>query len=223
MDLFSLDIESLATPENSGYGIVIPNYAVVKVPEVLTHKLDWMYTQLPIQDQLDNGLKVDARTMDFWFNICAQEFPLALCEMQKSFTLTSPSVLLSSKGAKFDTTNIPLALHKFLGEPSSSTKVFGNGCHFDCSILQDNHRVMFNDGSLWHYSSPNNVRTLRLLMSEDDELEMKEATQLHLDLFCEEVDEMGLLYPLCLHNPLYDAAKEALYISFMMQKFSNNA
>jgi len=223
MNLFCLDIESLATPENSGYGIVVPNYAIVQIPEVLTHDMPWMYVQLPIQDQLDNGLKMDARTLDFWFNICAQQFPLALCEMQKSFNIQTPTIHLSTNDEPLEVSNVPSALAKFIGQPSMETKVFGNGCHFDCSILQENHRVMFNNGTLWHYSSPNNVRTLRLLMSEQDELEMKEAVQPHLDAFCDSVNEKEIMFPLCLHNPLFDAAKEALFTSYMMEKFKTKA
>jgi hypothetical protein len=217
MKMFTIDIESLATPENSGYNIVIPNYAVVRIPEVLTHEMEWLYVQLPIQDQLDLGLKVDARTMDFWFNACAQEFPLALCEMQKSFQLTSP-VALCSDGAKLSQ-NIPSVLKWFLhdaAEPRFSTKIFGNGCNFDCSILQENHRVMFGDGNLWNYASPQNVRTLRMLLTKNEEAEMKEAIQPHLDLFVEDIDSMNLMYPLCLHNPLYDAAKESLMTRYML-------
>lgn len=218
MNLFSLDIETLGTPENSGYGIVIPNYAIVKIPDELTSDLDWLYVQIPIQDQIDNGLKMDASTMNFWFNICAQEFPLALCEMQKSFKLNSPKILYSN-GESYETSNIPLAIKKFLHgqqEPQFNTKVFGNGCNFDCSILQENHRVMFGDGNLWQYAAPNNVRSLRLLLSKEDEELMKDTIEPYLNRFCDSIDETELMFDLCLHNPLFDAAKEALFVTYIM-------
>lgn len=218
MSMCTIDIETLATPENSGYNIVIPNYAVVRIPEVLTHEMDWLYIQLPIQEQLDLGLKVDARTMDFWFNACAQEFPLALCEMQKSFNLERPTAFRGD-GTVYESTNIPSILKWFLhgsDEPKFSTKVFGNGCHFDCSILQENHRVMFGEGTLWNYTSPQNVRTLRMLLSKDEEEAMKEAIQPHLDAFVDEVDSLDIMFPLCLHNPVFDAAKESLMTRYML-------
>lgn len=216
-----LDIETLATPENSGYAIVVPNYAVVKIPEDLTSDLEWMYVQLPIQEQLDVGLKTDSKTMNFWFNICAQEFPLSLCEMQKSFMLVNPIVTINGKIID-NTNNVPYLLKSFMNDNSSgsnykSTKVYGNGCNFDCSILQENHRLLFGDANLWIYSSPNNVRTLRLLLSEEEEEQMKNEVQPFLDKFCENIDDTDIMYNLCLHNPLYDAAKEALYTSFMLK------
>ncbi|AQW88865.1 putative metallopeptidase [Erwinia phage pEa_SNUABM_50] len=214
---FCLDIETLATPEQSGYGIVIPNYAIVKIPEVLTSELEWMYVQLPIQEQLDLGLKTDAPTMNFWFNICAQEFPLALCEMQKSFTLKNSKVIIN--GEDVDSHNIPLMLRNFLhgsDKIDNKVKVFGNGCHFDCSILQENHRVLFGEGNLWHYSAPNNIRTLRLLLSEQEEQDMKEAVEPVLEQFCQAMDEQGYTYDLCLHNPIFDAAKEALFATYIL-------
>jgi hypothetical protein len=138
--------------------------------------------------------------------------------MQKSFKLQSP-VALHSNGTIYDSPNIPNILKWFLhnsDEPKFNTKVFGNGCHFDCSILQENHRVMFGDGKLWIYSSPQNVRTLRMLLSKEEETAMKEAIQPHLDAFVEEVDSLDIMFPLCLHNPVYDAAKESLMTRYML-------
>ncbi|AFC21787.1 putative metallopeptidase [Cronobacter phage vB_CsaM_GAP32] len=218
LNLFSLDIETLATPEKSGYGIVVPNYAIVRIPEVLTANLDWLYIQLPIQEQLDAGLKVDASTMNFWFDICAQEFPLALCEMQKSFKLDRVQAMRSD-GTVYQGTNIPSILKGFMGFDGTnkmSTKVFGNGCNFDCSILQENHRVMFGEGDLWHYASPNNVRTLRLLLTKEEDEKMHEEVQPYLDEFCDKVNESEIMFELCLHNPLFDAAKEALFVTYIM-------
>ncbi|EBS4516437.1 hypothetical protein DQT32_03275 [Salmonella enterica subsp. enterica serovar Braenderup] len=218
MSNFCLDIETLATPETSGYSLVIPNYAIVKIPEVLTSDLEWLYVQLPIQDQLDVGLKVDANTMNFWFDVCAQEFPLALCEMQKSFKLDKVQALRSD-GTIFQSTNIPSILRGFMefdGTHNMNTKIYGNGCHFDCSILQENHRVLFGDASLWHYASPNNVRTLRLLLTKEEDEQMKEDVQPFLDAFCEKVNELDFMYNLCLHNPVYDAAKEALFVTYIL-------
>ncbi|SOK58615.1 hypothetical protein [Yersinia phage fHe-Yen9-04] len=217
MKSYCLDIETLATPELSGYSIVIPNYAIVKIPEVLTSDLEWMYVQLPIQDQLDVSLKTDAPTMNFWFNICAQEFPLSLCEMQKSFTLKNPKIIIN--GEESDSLNVPLMLKTFIHgseKIDNNVKVYGNGCHFDCSILQDNHRILFGEGNLWHYSAPNNIRTLRLLLNEQQEEDMKEAVLPVLEKFCSSFNEQGYTYDLCLHNPIFDAAKEALFASYVL-------
>lgn len=218
MSSFSLDIETLGTPERSGYGIVIPNYAIVKIPEVLTSELEWLYVQLPIQQQLDLGLKVDANTMNFWFDVCAQEFPLALYEMQKSFKLNEP-VISNSHGLLDASVGLSNVIKDFMyGEnnPSASNKIYGNGCNFDCSILQENHRIMYNDANLWHYSSPNNVRTLRLLLTKDEDNEMHEIIEPYLEEFCDSINSMEIMYNLCLHNPLYDAAKEALFITYIL-------
>ncbi len=215
MNLVSLDIETLAVPELTGFGLVVPNYAVVKVPETLTHNLEWTYIKLPVQDQLDVGLKTDARTMNFWFNVCAREFPMALSEMQKSFNLDRPVVIQHDKEPR-KTSNVIPALQQFISPEDKNTKVFGNGCNFDCSILTENHRVLFGEGDLWNYAAPNNIRTLRLLISSEGESLMKEAVQPHLDKFVEEVNARNVMCELQLHNPLYDAAKEALFISFLM-------
>lgn len=214
---FCLDIETLATPEQSGYGIVIPNYAIVKIPEVLTSELEWMYVQLPIQDQLDLGLKMDASAMNFWFNICANEFPIALREIQKSFTLKNSKVIIN--GEYVDSHNIPLMLRNFLhcsDKIDNNIKVFGNGCNFDCSILQENHRVLFGEGNLWHYSSPNNIRTLRLLLNEHEEHDMIEAVNPVLNKFSQTFDKQKHTSELCLHNPIFDAANEALFATYIL-------
>ena len=219
MNGFALDIETLGTPERSGYGIVIPNYAIVKIPDTLTHELEWLYVQLPIQDQLDKGLKTDAKTMDFWFNVCAQEFPLALCEMQKSFTLSNANVIRYDNSKYSSETKITDIIKFFMhnsDKVDNNIKIYGNGCHFDCSILQENHRIMFDDANLWHYSAPNNVRTLRLLLSKEEEEQMKDAVQPYLNAFCDDVNDKEIMFDLCLHNPLFDAAKEALFISYIL-------
>lgn len=75
---------------------------------------------------------------------------------------------------------------------------------------------MFGEGTLWNYTSPQNVRTLRMLLSKEQEEAMKEAIQPHLDAFVEEVDSLDKMFPLCLHNPVFDAAKESLMTRYML-------
>lgn len=218
----AIDIESLAIPENSGYDIVIPNYALVKVPEVPeTYQLDWMYVQMPLQPQIDKGLKMSASCMSFWFDMCAEEYPRALQEMKKSFLLDTVELKLSSQPYVTHKIEDPsIVVNGFLnGEYGEyDGKIWGNGCHFDCSILQANHRIMYNNGNMWKYSAPQNARSLKDLLSDAEREEMDSIVTDYLGRF--EITtrvEHGIVN-LQLHHPLYDAAREALQISYCRQK-----
>lgn len=216
----ALDIESLANPENSGYAVVIPNFAFVTIPDApLTDHLEWMYIQTPIQDQLDEGLKVGAGTMEFWFE-CATEFPGSFAEMRKSFTLEHSVINTNASFVRANTSNIPLAIQQFVyGKSCGITgderpQVFGNGCHFDCSLLQENSRIMYGEADLWHYSSPQNARTLKDRLNEAQRAEMDDIVKSVLsDFVRHSPSDLGVLE---LHHPLYDAAREALQISFCL-------
>ena len=221
---FTLDIETLAKPEISGYNCVIPNYAFVKIPEVLTHELEWMYVQLSVQDQLDVNLVIDASTLLFWSD-CQNDYNDAYNQMIKSYT--EPTKIIRSNSS-FNTwmntnNNIPLAINTFLTTNGtyelSEVEVFGNGCNFDCSILQANHLKLFGNGDLWHYASPQNARTLKGLLNSEAREEMDELVAIHLTAFRDVVNNWyDDIEPLELHNPLYDAAREALQMSYCLSK-----
>ena len=214
--MYCIDIETLSTPEVSGYGIVIPNFAIVKVPEKITDTLEWMYVQIPIQEQLDNGLVLSASGMKFW-NDCKTNFPYAYNEMFKSFSLDVPVVTIDTK--KFECTNIPNAIRDFMNNKNmnADVQIYGNGCHFDCSILQENCRVQFGDGNLWHFRSPQNYRTLKNLIPDEVYSSVKLIIDPVLDNFKDLVLNRTEISKLQLHNPLYDAASEALMIRCMLE------
>lgn len=219
----AVDIESLGNPENSGYAVVIPNYALVRIPDNVRDGIsDWMYAQIPVQDQLDIGLKVGASTLDFWHNDCAKNFPDAHAEMIKSYSLQN--VRIHSNVPYIDKTSMypPYAVKQFLyGEKYDNDydnilpHLYGNGCHFDCSILQENHRVLYGNGEMWHYSSPQNARTLKARINDAQHEEMNELVKTALESFVKTLpDDVGTL---CLHHPLYDAAREALQIAYCIE------
>lgn len=218
----ALDIESLGNPENSGYGVVVPNFAFVEIPDAPeTDHLEYLYIQQPVQDQLDVGLRVGASTMDFWHNLCAKEFPGAHSEMIKSFTLTKPQIHTNAPYICTTVHYIPQVIQQFVygtsqgADSTVSTEVYGNGCHFDCSILQENSRVLFGNADLWHYSSPQNTRTLKNRLNAEQRAEMDDIVQRVLGAFvCNLNGSVGVME---LHHPLYDAAREALQISYCLK------
>lgn len=208
---FSLDIESLSTPEVSGYDIIIPNYAVVQVPEVLTSDLKFVYFKLPFQAQIDSGLKLGAGAMSFWFDMCKNEYPHSLEEVLSTFK-SEHAIKIDNNGMK-EVSNVPYELMKFLG--SLEIEIYGNGCNFDCSVLQANHRLLYGIAELWKYDAPQNARTLKNLLNEAECDEMKDAIKTPLSEFKEHIfNTHGIT--LELHNPLYDAAREALQISYCL-------
>ena len=216
----AIDIESLAVPEESGYDIVIPNYALVVVPEVPeTYELEWMYVQMPIQEQLDKGLKVAASTMSFWFNDCAQNHTRALDEMKKSLTAKTTTVRSSYlNGIELEEENPSYKVSEFINGDSGilDGKIWGNGCHFDCSILQANHRIMYGNAKMWHYSAPQNARSIKDLLSDKQRTEMDTVVTEYLRRFETHTRVMHGMTNLELHHPLYDAAREALQISYCL-------
>lgn len=219
----AIDIESLGNPENSGYQVVIPNYAIVRIPDsVDDSKLEWLYVQMPVQPQLDEGLKVGASTLDFWHNSCATDFPDAHNEMIKSYSLESHVIHTNSKVVNAQSSNLPLVVQQFLYDDSTGkvegTKphLYGNGCHFDCSLLQENHRVMYGNADLWHYSSPQNARTLKDLINDEQRVDMDHRVAESLRMFCRTLDSKKVGF-MDLHHPLYDAAREALQISYCIE------
>lgn len=218
----ALDIESLGNPENSGYAVVVPNFAFVAIPDAPdTDHLEYLYIQQPVQDQLDVGLRVGASTMDFWHNMCAKEFPGSHAEMIKSFTLTKPAIHTNVSYIYPYVHYTPHVIQQFVygnefgADDSISTEVYGNGCHFDCSILQENSRVLYGNADLWHYSSPQNARTLKNRLNEKQRAEMDDIVQRVLGAFVSNMN--GTVGVLELHHPLYDAAREALQISYCLK------
>ncbi|MCU6295013.1 3'-5' exoribonuclease, partial [Escherichia coli] len=93
----------------------------------------------------------------------------------------------------------------------------GNGCNFDCSILQANHLKLLNVGDLWKYDAPENARTLKRLLNEEARTEMDEIVSVQLAKFVKYVEKCGI-NGLELHHPLYDAAREAIQISYCLNK-----
>lgn len=216
----ALDIESLGNPENSGYAVVVPNFAFVAIPDAPdTDHLEYLYIQQPVQDQLDVGLRVGASTMDFWHNMCAKDFPGAHAEMIKSFTLERPVIHTNVSYIRTDAYHIPSIIQQFVHGHYLGTgtgeEVYGNGCHFDCSILQENSRVLYGNADLWHYSAPQNARTLKNRLNEEQRAEMDDIVQRVLGAFISNMN--GTVGVLELHHPLYDAAREALQISYCLK------
>lgn len=218
----ALDIESLGNPENSGYAVVVPNFAFVAIPDAPdTDHLEYLYIQQPVQDQLDLGLRVGASTMDFWHNHCAKECPGAHAEMIKSFTLTKPQIHTNAPYICTTVHYIPNVIQQFVcgtshgDDGTVSTEVYGNGCHFDCSILQENSRILFGNADLWHYSSPQNARTLKNCLNDEQRTEMDDIVQRVLGAFVRNLN--GSVGTMELHHPLYDAAREALQISYCLK------
>lgn len=223
----AIDIETIATPENSGYDVVIPNYAIVVVPDVpQTYDLEWMYVQMPIQEQLNKGLKIDAAAMQFWFDMCAQDYPRSLEEMKKSFPLVQaefrtrnykPTGLRGDRTYTVDDpSNLVECFISNMGDEDG--KLWGNGCHFDCSLLQQNHKVMYGNSTMWHYSAPQNARSLKDLLSVAERNEMDTIVTDYLSRFETTMRVECGLTNLQLHHPLYDAAREALQVSYCRQK-----
>lgn len=222
--LLSLDIESFGVPERSGYNIVVPNYAVVLIPDNPMHLIEsFSYVKLPFQPQVENGLKVDAGSMDFWFNECRKYYPNALNEVTSTFNLKEPEVYQVTKSSRFKSNDV-ISMWKDLryniyGE-EESLEIWGNGCNFDCSILQANHLLQFNKGDLWNYASPQNARSLKRLLSTEEREEMDEIVKKQLLKFTDFAAGHGF-NALELHHPLYDAAREAIQISYCLNKKSS--
>lgn len=219
----SVDIESLGTPENSGYDIIIPNYAAVVVPSKPEHDIrQFVYVKLPYQAQVNAGLKSDAGAMDFWMNTCQKEYPNAYAEVASTMALVAPELYgPNGKSKQIFTSNGIVDFWKDIRFDCYGNEVehsiWGNGCNFDCSILQANHLKLLNVGDLWKYDAPENARTLKRLLNEEARTEMDEIVSVQLAKFVKYVEKCGI-NGLELHHPLYDAAREAIQISYCLNK-----
>lgn len=223
----TLDIETLGIPETAGYGIIIPNFAFVIIPESpITDHLEYLYVQCPIQPQIDEGLSMSASTMQFWFDFCNRKFPGSKDEMMKSFDLDTVQIHSNNKNVNSDSQYLPNVIRQFVYGTSYGDdtevphEVYGNGCNFDCSILQENQRVMYADGKLWAYNAPQNARTLKERLNAEQRKEMNDLVKSTLSAFVSNMgDKLGVLE---LHHPLYDAAREALQISYCLNVLDQN-
>lgn len=224
-----VDIETLTVPERNGYGIVIPNYAFVAVPDKPTDPIrDFMYVIMSVDAQIKKGLKVDGSGMAFWFEQCAKDHPGAMQAMLPSLTSQNTEGFIQLYSDVDRITDQAYggyspcdAIRAFINpyrDNSDSQEVYGNGCNFDCSILQENHRVMFGDSNLWKYSAPQNARTLKNLLSDEEREEMDEIVAVQLPKFTKMAGPRIKHGSMELHHPLYDAAREALQISYCISK-----
>ncbi|EHU8780953.1 3'-5' exoribonuclease [Escherichia coli] len=219
----SVDIETLGTPELSGYDIIIPNYAAVVVPSKPENDIhQFLYVKLPYQDQVAAGLKSDAGAMDFWMNTCQKEYPNAYTEVASTMKIKAPELYgPNEQSRRFFAYSSIVDFWKELrynehGEEVPHS-VWGNGCNFDCSILQANHLKLMNAGELWKYDAPENARTLKRLLNEEARIEMDEIVSVQLAKFVTYANKCGI-NGLELHHPLFDAAREAIQISFCLNK-----
>lgn len=216
---YAVDIESFGTPERSGYDIIIPNYAIVLVPTNPMKDISrYAYVKLPFQKQIDAGLKVDAGSMNFWMNMCQNDHKGAYEEVVSTLTLSEPEIISGSQNNLYKTKNVLdlwNALRYDLNGNENNIEIWGNGCHFDCSILQANHRKMFGVGELWKYNAPQNARSVKNRLTEDEKFDMDSIVDVQLKKFVEMVADHGL-YGLELHHPLFDAAREAIQVSYCL-------
>lgn len=216
----SVDIESLGTPERSGYDIIIPNYAIVFVPTKPTVDISqFAYVKLPYQEQVKAGLKSDAGSMSFWMNTCSAEYPNAFKEVASTMQMESASIQTHNGTVRAIFNDKVMDLWKSMryndfGD-ERELSIWGNGCHFDCSILQANHLKLYGNGDLWKYDSPENARSVKRLLSVDETEKMNDIVEVQLEKFVMYAGQCGVT-GLELHHPLYDAAREAIQISFCL-------
>lgn len=222
---YAVDIESFGTPENSGYDIIIPNYAIVLVPSnPLKDISHFAYVKLPFQKQIDAGLKVDAGAMNFWMNMCNSEYKDAYAEVASTLSLTESEIISGSSHESYKTKNILDLWNAIRYDPygkENNIEIWGNDCHFDCSILQANHRKLFGVGELWKYNSPQNARSVRNRLNEVERVDMDSIVDVQLTKFIEMVADHGI-HGLELHHPLFDAAREAIQISYCLNVLDPN-
>lgn len=229
--ILAIDIEALGTPELAGYAVPIPNLAIVAVPDTLTSDLEFIYARNAVQPQLDKGLKVDSGALHFWMS--DPENPADALTMfharDEVLKALNGEECMYSRWPKGIITNEPpmesLGLQDYLNifnpELYGADKIhlYGKGCHFDYSLLQENIRVRFGQGNISHYSSPQNVRTLEVLFTEDELNQRRATVEQYVQEFIATLQpystDIGVLV---LHHPLYDAAREALQIRWMLDR-----
>ena len=229
----AVDIETMTVPERSGYGIVIPNYAIVAVPDKPEDGIsEFMYVLMGQTPQINKGLAVDGEGMAFWFEMCAKNYPGAMEAMLPSLTLQNSEGFIKRVGYEVErvsdgvntgawTPNQAIMIMQrgsdvYSVDTDIEAEIYGNGCNFDCSILQENHRVMYGNGNLWKYNAPQNARTLKGLLKEDERSDMDAVVKVQLQKFVDKYDKCLKQGYMELHHPLYDAAREALQISFCL-------
>lgn len=225
----ALDIEALGTPEKAGYGVVIPNLGMVAVPDKMDDKLDFIYIRNAVQPQLDKGLTVDSGALHFW--MASPENPADAITMVNA----QEEVIKSLQGDtclyyRWDASvlegvkDIPVLedYRKFFNPQSydvDKVHIYGKGCHFDFSILQEFNRVMFGSGEISSYTSPQNIRTLEVLFSTEELKQRSDEVDFYVQKFIASLHRFSTdIGTLVLHHPLYDAAREALQVRWMLDK-----
>ncbi len=227
----AVDIEALGTPELAGYAVPIPNLAIVAVPEKLTGNLDFIYTRIAVQPQLDKGLKVDAGALHFWMAdpentvdaitmINARDEVLKALKGDECVYYRWPAGIINQE-LPHTTLSLQDYLNIFSPEKYDADKLhfYGKGCHFDYSLLQENIRTRFGQGNITHYSSPQNVRTLEVLFTEEELDERRDVVDAYVQRFIKSIHNYSTdIGVMVLHHPLYDAAREALQIRWMLDR-----
>lgn len=228
----AVDIETLGTPENSGMYQVIPNLALVFVPEDYRTGIEtFIYSRIPVQEQLDAGCTVDAKGLAFWMGMSSFEngkFEGSQKEVIKSLRSSSPDTFYQCNKELSELINgysgmiVPEILRTIFDPEFHDVRdvhFYGKGCNFDYSLLQGNMYRRFGTGNISSYRSPQNCRTLEALLTKE---EMEEARVDILPVLNDFIQRTTANAPdigeLVLHHPLYDAAREALLISWMLAK-----
>lgn len=228
----AVDIETLGTPENSGMYQVIPNLAMVFVPEDFRNGIEgYIYTRIPVQEQLNAGCTVDARGLAFWMGMGSYEdgkhegsqkevIKALKADVQNTFYQCPAELcdLIDSYGGM-----LTPEILRTIFEPDfygvREVHFYGKGCNFDYSLLQGNMYKRFGTGNISSYRAPQNCRTLEALLTKE---EMEQAREDILPVLNDFIHNTMNANPdigdLVLHHPLYDAAREALLISWMLAK-----
>lgn len=226
--MITIDIEALGTPERAGYGVVIPNLAMVMVPESFdAGNMSFIYTRIPVNEQLNKGLKVDGNTLHFWMadperGYEVQNMDCARNEVLKSLVATDHITYMRWPCTnKLSTVGLD-ELRKIFSPDFYGGKevlIFGKGCHFDYSILQENIRIRYGSADFSSYRAPQNVRTLELLFSTEELAQRSEDVDAEMQKFIDSLQAFSTdIGEMVLHHPLYDAAREALQVRWMLDR-----
>ena len=221
------DIETLGTPRECGTTfIAMPNAAFVAWQgfDVNPHVY---YAQFNVQDQLDAGAKVNARTVAFWLNEAlrgnhaADLIVSALDEVDTESTTQFYAPLKVSEEYKESDSTVYDLLQEVLSK-YGNVPHYGNGPDFDQIIYSTVVANVSKDTpEIWGFSQTSSARTLKELYR--DAGENYEGLANESFEYAERImKESGFLeqgHTASKHNPVFDALAEAFVVASIKQYF----
>lgn len=223
------DIETLGTPRECRTNFIAMPSAAFIVWNGFENLPHVFYNEFNVQEQLDKGAKVNARTIAFWMQEAANGSTAAK-RIISALEHTAETGVYALSFSPFD-------LDEFINENPTATiydalqvmlssygeiPFYGNGPEFDLSIYEAVvSNVSPDTGAMWTFNKTSSARTSKEMYRDAgmDYNILLEESYTYAAQVMEELNLGNIGMTPVKHNPIFDALAEAYVVASIKEHF----